>query len=563
MKNIDDISEKVEKRKLQLQALFTKDEENYDLWVGKEQIFDTHKMSVNITGAEMTALALKVQASLTRSRLDIHVLPPRPLPNPNAEDTANQEERMYHHGFEMADERLSNIGDASLLASAAWQAVVLGRIAVRVLVYKDKETGKVVWDYLSMIPRFVTFSFDAKGLAWYRYETFRSPESIKSEYGMDVSEDMEGKGVSVSDYWDREHNVRYLTKDKTPLGKAWKHPFKEVPAIIQPVTLGPKAITNEGINVTAWGQSIFDPVKIPFRNLNKMRSIAATQAHLIAKAPLDVPYEGDKPNLEADHFDYYPGAVLEHPNTYTIGPLKIADIPASLMAMMGDLATGIQRVTGTELHPEWAGSSGTALRIAGQDKGDVRNPRTIAINSMYTRICRMVKRQIRSLKLTIPVRTVVNDQYEIYDMKPALLDNDFYVRAELITQDVYDEEATLQRAQLLMQLRLKSRRKVMEEEMKESDVPAAITEMDMEDVEAAIPEMKLRKLIKGLRRRLDDLQEQGIDDKDLEDQIKMMEEELAMLVIQKQQALVGTMGQPTEQSPGGVSRQPGVVPGVP
>ena len=55
MKDIKKITTKVEKRKTQLQALFDKDKENYDLWTGAEQIFDTHKMSVNITGTEMTS----------------------------------------------------------------------------------------------------------------------------------------------------------------------------------------------------------------------------------------------------------------------------------------------------------------------------------------------------------------------------------------------------------------------------------------------------------------------------------------------------------------------------
>jgi len=94
MRNVDDISEKVEKRKKQLQPLWDKDEENYDLWAGVEQKFDTHKMAINITGTEMVALSLRVQASLVRSRLDVHVLPPTPLPNPDAVTTANQEERM-------------------------------------------------------------------------------------------------------------------------------------------------------------------------------------------------------------------------------------------------------------------------------------------------------------------------------------------------------------------------------------------------------------------------------------------------------------------------------------
>jgi len=371
MKNIDDISEKVEKRKTQLQPLFDKDKENYDLWAGKEQQFDTHKMAINITGTEMTALSRRVQASLSRSRLDVRVLAPNPLPNPDAVDTANREEDMYYHGFEMADERLSARGDASLLASATWQAVVLGRIAVRVMVYE--EDGEIVWDILPMIPSLVTFEFDTKGLAWYRYETFRSSSSIKNEYGKEVTEETQGKGISVSDYWDREHNVRYLTKSKEVLsfkvnGKnetAWEHKFGDVPAIIQPVTLGPKAITSDGIDVTAWGQSIFDHVKIPFRNLNKLRSIVATQAHLNAKAPLVAKDKGGSgQRVEEQELERYPGAVINVPDTIDLDVLDTKDIPPSILTMMGDISTGIQKATYTELSPDAPGHSGSALNYS-------------------------------------------------------------------------------------------------------------------------------------------------------------------------------------------------------
>ena len=561
MRDIDDISEKVEKRKKQLQPLFDKDKENYDLWAGKEQIFDTHKMAINITGTEMTAISRRVQASLTRAGLDVHVLPPNPLPNDDAKDTANREEDMYYHGFEMADERLSARGEASLLSSATWQAVVLGRMAVRVLVYE--EDGEIVWDYLPMIPSLVTFEFDTKGLAYYRNETFRSPAAIKSEYGKEVTEDAQGKGISVSDYWDREHNVRYLTKGKELLDfqagnkkvTSWEHKFGFVPAIIQPVALGPKAIESGdeggGIDVTAWGQSIFDHVKIPFRNLNKLRSIVATQAHLNAKAPLDVAYE-DESALEAGHFDYYPGAILKHPKTETITPLKVGDAPPSILTMMGDISTGIQKATYTELSPDVPGHSGSALKILRQDMQDVLFPRGDAINKLYTGICRMSKKEILVRKLTIPVKTVVNDKYEIYDMKPKLLKNDFYVGAEFISKDVYDEVEALQEAQLYQDNRWMDREGIMEKKLKMQDVPTTIAKMDMDEVEAAIPEMKLRRLGKDLRLRSDDLLRQGITDQDLLDKIKMIEEQLGMLMAQKRQALEG--GQPPPQGgvpPGG------------
>jgi len=553
LKDIDKIAEKVDKRKRQLQPLEVKDKENYDLWIGKEQVFDTHEMFVNITGTEMVALPRRIQASLTRARMDVRVYPPNPLPNDNALDQAQREEDMYRYGFERADERLAARGDATLLTSVSWQAVVLGRMAVRVLVYKDKD---IIWDYLPMIPSLVTFEFDEKGLAWYRYETFRSPASIKSEYNKDVMEDLEGKGVSVSDYWDREHNVRYLTKSKDVL-QTDKHGLDEVPAIILPITLGPRAIDNEGIDVTAWGQSVFDHVKAPFRSLNKLRSIVATQAFINAQPPLVAKHkDGSNAEIEEKQISRYPMAVINVPDTVDLDVLDTKDVPPSILTMMGDISTGIEKATYTELSPDVAGHSGSALKILRQDMQDVLSPRQDAINRLYTGICRMGKKQIVAHKLTIPIQTVVNENYEIYDMKPKLLNNDFYVGVKFISQDAYDEVEALQEAQLLQNNKWMSRESVMEKKLLLDDVPTELTKIDKDDLEAAIPEAKIRGYIRKLRIRSDDLINQGIQDPDLEDEIKMYAKQLAMLEMEKQMSLqnMRASGQPASQPTQGVAR---------
>ena len=537
MKDVDKISEKVRKRKEQLQPLFDKDKENYDLWTGKEQIFDTHKMSVNITGTEMTSHGRRTQASMVRSRLDIHVLPPNPLENPDAAKAANQEERMYHYIFRQADERLATMGEALLLPSTSWQVTVPGRAAVKVWVYT--EDGEIVWDLLPLNVSFLTFEFDRKGLAWACYETFRSPSSIKEEYKKDVTEESQGKGISVSDYWDRKDNVTYLTKEKETL-ETRDNKSGEVPIIFQPVAGAPRTIDEQGIDVKAWGQSTYDPMKNSFRSLNKMRSIAATQAHLIAKAPLDHSYaDGSEPVLTTETLDFYPASMMTHPDSEKLESMKIADIPASLMAMMGEQSTGIQRLTGAELHPEWAGSSGAALRIAGQDRQDVLAPGITTLNNLYTRICRTLKKQIIAQGLTISVKTVANGEYLVSDMTPELLDNDFYVKAEFIKKDVYDEVEAVQTAKMMIDTQLLSREDAMERILNEPDVPAQIMKIKIEQVEAAIPELTLPDIIKAYE-----------EDLKLPDKAKMLKRHLAMLELEKQQAVAPPgMGQPPGQPP--------------
>ena len=532
MRDLDKIKEKVDKRKRQLQPLFDKDKENYDLWVGKEEKFDTHKMAINITGTEMTALGRRVLASLVRSKLDIHVLCPEPIPNPEAEKEANQEERMYYHGFNQADERLAMMGEAAILPSTGWQSVVPGRITVRILVYRDKDTGEIIWDFLPMIPSLVTFEFDSKGLAWFRYETFRSPASVYSEYKKEVREQSEGKGVSVSDYWDRDDNVTYLT-EANELLETRKPPVKgEVPAIIQPVSLGPKAITTEGIDVTAWGQSIYDHVNKPFRDLNKLRSIVATQAFINAQPPLVAKHkDGIAQEVNEQHLTRYPMAVINLPDSVDLEVLDTKDVPPSILTMMGDISTGIQRATYTDLNPDVPAHSGSALKILRQDMQDVLSPRAEALNRTYTRICRMVKRQIQAQKLTIPVKTVVNDQYSVYDMKPKMLDNEFHVAAEFIRQDVYDEVETLQEAQLYQQNKWMSQGSIMEKILRLQDVPNEIMKMKISDVEAAIPELTMPDVIQKYI-------EMGLPDK-----AKELLRQFAMLVLEKQTALEGQMPQ--------------------
>jgi len=543
LNDIEKIVEKVKKRKEQLEPLFKKDKENYDLWTGKEQIFDDHKMAINITGTEMSSRSRRVQASIVRSRLDIHVLAPGALPNPDAVKTANQEERMYYFGLDQADEKLVTAGEDALLPTTSWQAIVPGRTAVKVWIYE--EDGEIIWDIKPLNVSFLTFDFDRKGLAWVCYETFRSLSSIKEEYkekAKDVTEETQGKGVSVSDYWDRKDNVTYLTKEEKTL-EIRDNKAKEVPIIFQAVAGAPKVISTEGVDVTAWGQSIFDPVKIPFRSLNKLRSIVATQAHFIAKRPLEEIYEdGTDPNIEEEHIEYHAGAKIRHPKSTELKPMEVSDISPSMLTIMGDISTGIKQATYADLNPDDPGHSGSALRILGQDKMDVLNPRVGALNTLYTRICKMAKKQILAQGLTIPVKTVVNGAYQVYEMTPKFLDNDFYIGAEFISQDVYDEEASLQRAQMKLQLGLASREDVMEEDLSIQDVPARMFKIEWEKIKDAIPELRLKEMIKVLE-----------EDMQLPEEASMLKRKLAMLEIQEQQALTGG-GQPSPQ--GGAPTSP-------
>jgi hypothetical protein len=248
--------------------------------------------------------------------------------------------------------------------------------------------------------------------------------------------------------------------------------------------------------------------------------------------------------------------LYSHPEGEKLESMKIADIPQSLVTMMADIKMGVREATYTSLNPDDPAHSGSALRILAQEQRDTENPIVNALNTQYTRICKMAKEQILLQKLKIPVQTVVDGKYEIYDMTPKLLNNDFYVGAEFIRQDVYDEVEALQRAQLMKQNRFMSTEDIMERILNEQDVPTQMGKIDMEDIEAAIPEMKLRRLINQKQRELDDLMEKGIQDMNLADEIKMLKQQLGMLQMEKGQSLMAQRQQAMPQPPQGGQARP-------
>jgi len=172
----------------------------------------------------------------------------------------------------------------------------------------------------------------------------------------------------------------------------------------------------------------------------------------------------------------------------------------------------------------------------------------------------MVKKQIITQKLTIPVKTVSNGVYKTYDIKPALLEHDFYVNVDFVRQDAYDEVEMLQRAQLYQQLRFKSRESIMGDILLEPDVPTEIDKMTIEEIESGDPKLKLKRAVEIYRER------------EMEDEARMAERDLGLLEAQErlelEQGIAGLAqgGEaPEGETPMGAPRQapPSIPPSPP
>jgi len=499
MIEISEIIEKVNKKEQEFDDLYKQMDEDYDLWNVKKRDFDTHPMAINITSNDPRSLSDRVQAYLIGSKLQLTVLPPENHPAPNAKEVANKEERLYHFGFEQADIRLRRILEAKLLNSLAWFALVRGVIAARVLVYPDAE-GNIMWDFLGLDPRYLTFEIGRDGLAWVAYKTFRSPQSLKDDYKFEGGSSNE-KGIEVLDYWDREINATIAISGGGKTGNTLQDPIKhglsEIPIIIVPVSMSPRICDSSGIKITSWGQSVFAPNRLSYKQVDELRTILATHAHLLAKSPTVFQREAGQPpyTLPPGDIPYYAGATMVLPPGVTATRLPVPDIPHSLETAIGLGRGDIQRATYSDIEMGQLSFqlSGTALRMLKAEIDKVVGPRKQALVDTYTDMCRMIKKQVVEQGLTIAVKTVSGDSYATYDMVPELLDNDFYIGADFVIQNAWEELEAYQLAQMAMQNKLMSRETAMNDILKIQDTKAELEKMIIEEVEAMSPELKLFK----------------------------------------------------------------------
>jgi len=507
MINIGEIITKVGKKEQDFSELYKQMDEDYDLWNVKKVIFDTHPMAINITSNDPRSLFEKVQAYLIGSEPQFTVLPPENHPSPNAKEVANKEERLYHFALEQADIRLRRILQPKLLDSLAWFGLARAMIDVRILVYPDAK-GNIIWDFLALDPRYVTFEIGRDGLAWVAYKTFRSSQSLRDEYRFEGTSS-DAKGIEVLDYWDREINATIAISGGGETGNTLQDPIKhglsEIPIIIRPVAMSPRICDNSGIKITSWGQSIFAPNRLSYRQVDELRTILATHAHTLAKAPTVFQSEAGNPPYTIDPKDipYYAGAVMALPPGVKATRLPVPDIPHSLETAIGLGRGDIQRATYSDIEYGQLSFqlSGTALRMLKAEIDKVVGPRKQALVDTYTDMCHMIKKQIIEYKdskgnktgLTIPVKTVSQNSYTAYDMAPELLDNDFHIGADFVIQNAWEELEAYQLAQMAKQNRFMSDEGIMDNILKIQDTKAELEKLDLQDVEAMSPELKLLK----------------------------------------------------------------------
>lgn len=212
-------------------------------------------------------------------------------------------ERFAYGCMNIADERLSNAGQPTVLEQLAALAPVRGWTAGRAYMYQPK--GSDINLQIDIWDVFNTYWLSgANGLLWIAYRNYMSPEAVRDAYGDNVQfeEDSEGR-VETWDVIDKEEEG-VLIQDKWVV-KPEKHGLDHVPCFVFPGGSVP-LIQSEKYNDTIkyQGQSIYYKNVLIYPIINKLLTYFMTTSEQSAKPPMlniyDSSKNGEPLNLQGD-----------------------------------------------------------------------------------------------------------------------------------------------------------------------------------------------------------------------------------------------------------------------
>lgn len=551
MEKIEEIEEKIKTGKAHSAPLWKRHDSDFDLWQMKERSFDTHKGAINRTSNRPRAFADKCQGYLSRAKMNIRVKSPTSLASPEANDLSSKIERMLRFGFQQADKRLLRLQKPDLKNAMIWFDNNRGRIGVRVLVYmKD---GKIVWDFLPLDPRHLVFDIGGDDISWFAYRTFRTPQSIKDNFGVDLTD--EKKPVEVWDYWDGKENAvichqsPYTDRGSNTLKKPTPHNLSRPPISLVTVPTNPSIFDETGVSVKFDGESIYAPNRLQYKQTDRLASLLATHVNKLVKQPTLHFYDPAITNpmtgktIEIDDSLSYAGAIANLPITHRLEEMPGRDIPRAFeidyasMQRNEQLATFADVEYGVDQPPH----SGTALSLLREDKNKVLLPRLQAMEFAYSDICDIVCEQLQEQGITVQTKLFANNEYDIESVTPEELEEakDFYKKVNFVLSYPYEDMQILGQIEMATRLGIVSIDTAREEIAQIPDSQAEAAKVAIQNAKAQSPEIDLWEAIQALKKQGKDFAAAT-----LSQQLQMVSEQRKQIIAQAQGGVPPEGGQP-------------------
>lgn len=408
-----------------------------------------HQTDVEIFSNRPCTFADDVQTILLASEMQIAVRMAEAEGEDKRDDMARLE-RLFKFILYKGDERLRRLLLPPLKLSLIELALLRGGVAGRFLIYKIKD--KIVVDFMSLDPRWLSYEIGSEALLWTSYKTFKSGAALLNDYDYN-----EGKkdNNTVIDFWENDgDNIinsvicdKTFLKTPTEMRKELGYDLPSMPILIMPVPNRILLTDSTQSKTIAWGESIFAPIRDTIAVRNRFATIVATHASLMAKQPLfNYMTEQGTPITDSS---YYAGAVLNIPPGNRIERSPMAEISPTVVNMMNWLNNEVEDATLPRIDIGNPPASGTALNLVQEASKKVFNPQLYLLNNFYGDILRLAEEQLLAGKLKVKIQGQEKNKYYEVKVTPVDLKRPHTTEVEFTARTPYTQQDTAQLAEML------------------------------------------------------------------------------------------------------------------
>lgn len=543
-KSPTEIEKLVEKRETDLFELYKRMDDDFDIWNLKEVKYEGHKTGVNMTSNHPRLFANEVQSKLASAERQIRVGMAEAEGEDKREDIGKLE-RLLDFALEKADERLRNLLQPPLRSQLIWNSLIRGWMAARILVYKSG--NDVIFDFLPLDPRWLTYEVGAEGLLWAAYKTFRAKAAIKDEYGQDIGGD--AKSAPVIDYWQYEKEGKI--SNGTICEHDWLKPSKtydmlSMPVLIAPVGISPPLIAGSDNLIKMFGDSIYASNRGAYATRNKFNSMWATQANILAKQPLIHSYDASQGAQPIKSTIQYAGGVLNLiKGIQEISEVPMKEISPTLVNLSDMLEREIERGSLPYVGVGRPPQSGTLQGIVQEARNIVFNPQLRLLSYFYADICRLIEEQLLTSKIKVNVKIEQKRKYYETEVKPVDLKKPHIIKVEFTARTPWTQLDTYQIADMAKRLGLPDG--FIQEHILKLPDPKGLGDLSAIEMAEHSPKLAMVRAIKALMNA------------GREEEAEQLMQDMYNMQMQEEMS-AGQMGEPSPSTPREAGEAEGAVP---
>ncbi|MBU1082424.1 MAG: hypothetical protein KKB59_18205 [Spirochaetes bacterium] len=466
-KDASKIISKVATKEAEFKARFERMDNDFDIWDEVTSLNDKaidkttkrHASDIEIISNDLRLHADGVQSIISASEMQVRVFMAEAEGEDKSDDIGKLE-RLFRFAQEEADKRLIKLLLPPMRETIIWCSAIRGWTAARILVEKG-EKGSVIFNLMPLDPRWLTYEVGADGLLWTAYKTFRSRDSINSEYNEGVGDTPWWKSLGknesdleVIDYWAYEGKgemANAVVCDNQWLKEPETYDMRSMPIIIIPVATRPSITTISNSKeraVAGYGDSIFAPIRVINGLRNRYASMVATHADKLARQPL-INYK-DGQGRELNFQTNVPGSVIELEMGHNkLEPSPMKEISPTTIGMLDWLTNQVESALLPRVDIGRPPPSGTLYSLVQETGNRVLNPQLQNIETFYAEMFRLIEEQLIDGGIRVNVKQENERKYFETKVTPVDLKKPHIIEVTFTARTPYEQLETAQIADML------------------------------------------------------------------------------------------------------------------